>query len=84
MSKNEKKYRKEKIYNIFKKIFHWFYKKDKVKDYYVSEVSESSGARFAIIICGKCNKKMRVPIKENVLRVTCPDCENKFIFQMEN
>jgi hypothetical protein len=79
-----KKFRKDKIINRFKKIFHWFYKKNKVKDYYVSEVSESPGPRFAIIICGKCNKKMRVPIKENALRVTCPNCENKFIFQMEN
>jgi hypothetical protein len=82
--RERKKIRRNKIKDRFKKIVHWFYRKDNVKSYSVSEISESFGARFAIIICAKCNKKMRVPIKENALRVTCPDCENKFIFRMEN
>lgn len=54
--------------------------KFKANDYSIIGISKGSAEPFVIIGCGKCNQKIRLPVKENALRVKCPGCGNKFIF----
>jgi hypothetical protein len=40
---------------------------------------DQSSFRFLVITCSHCGQKIRVPRERGTLRVTCPQCSNKFI-----
>ena len=78
--RKEREREKSKIRKFINKLFLRDNQKYKANDYIIIGISKASAERFIIIACGKCNQKIRLPLKEIALRVKCPGCENKFIF----
>lgn len=40
---------------------------------------DQPGSGFRVISCSQCGQKIRIPEHRGTLRVTCPECSNKFI-----
>jgi Zn finger protein HypA/HybF involved in hydrogenase expression len=43
--------------------------------------NEQKGINYNIFQCQDCGQKLRIPIKKELLKITCPSCKNTFHFQ---